>query len=146
MLRNTNLASILSKSKYIKRYMDLNFEDHELSCFDLTLKQLNPLAYIDRTSDNQKSTRMVKSWGRIEKMKILKIHLQWSFRLARSGFQLCLALLQMLVGSEMDQGKVWTHGVSISKQMKNWNSVFKENPQAYPSMVRVWVCRFKAWS
>ena len=82
MLRSSNLASISPNSKYIERYRDLNFEDHELSCFDLTSKQLNLLAYIDRTSDNQKSTRMVKNCGRIEEMKILKNYLRRSFNLA----------------------------------------------------------------
>jgi hypothetical protein len=61
MLRITNLASIFSNSKYIERYRDLNFEDHELSCFDLTSKQLNLLAYIGTTSANQKSQRIVKN-------------------------------------------------------------------------------------
>jgi hypothetical protein len=60
MLRSLNLASILSNSKYMRRYMELNFEDHELSCFDLTSKQLNLVTYIGRTSDNQKSTRIVE--------------------------------------------------------------------------------------
>ncbi|KAI5415943.1 hypothetical protein KIW84_041107 [Lathyrus oleraceus] len=46
MLKSLNLASILSNSKYMKRYRELNFEDHELSCFVLTSKQLNLVAYI----------------------------------------------------------------------------------------------------
>jgi hypothetical protein len=61
MLRSSNLTSILSNSKYIGRYRELNFEDHDLSCFDLTSKQLNLVAYIGRTSDNQKSTRIVEN-------------------------------------------------------------------------------------
>jgi hypothetical protein len=60
MPRSSNLTSILSNSKYIERYRELNFEDHDLSCFDLSSKQLNLLAYIGRTSDNQKSTRIVE--------------------------------------------------------------------------------------
>ena len=55
------MASILSNSKYIERYMDLKIEVHDLSCFDLTSKQLNLVAYIGRTSANQKSKRMVKN-------------------------------------------------------------------------------------
>jgi hypothetical protein len=54
----TNLTSIQPNSKYIERYMELNFEVYELSCFDLTLKQLNLLAYIGRTPDNQGSKRI----------------------------------------------------------------------------------------
>ena len=54
----TNLTSIHPNSKYIERYMELKFEVHELSCFDLTSKQLNLLAYIGRTSDNQRSKRI----------------------------------------------------------------------------------------
>ena len=48
------MTSISSNYKYIERYMDLKFEVHELSCFDLTLKQLNLVAYIGMTSANQK--------------------------------------------------------------------------------------------
>jgi hypothetical protein len=76
MLRSSNLASIFSNSKYIKRYMDLNFEDHELSCFDLTSKQLHLVAYIGRTSANQKSQRIVKNRERIEEMKFQKFNLR----------------------------------------------------------------------
>jgi hypothetical protein len=47
------------------------------------------------------------------------------------------ALLQMLDGIEMDQGKVWTLDFSISKQSEISNSIFKENIQAYPLTVRV---------
>jgi hypothetical protein len=60
MPRSSNLASILSNFKYMRRYRELDFEDHELSCFDLTSKQLNLVAYIGRTSDNQKSTRIME--------------------------------------------------------------------------------------
>ena len=66
MLRSSNLAESLSNCKYIGRNKELNFEDHDLSCFNLTSKQLNLLAYIGRTSDNQKSTRIMKNWVRIE--------------------------------------------------------------------------------
>ena len=57
----TGLASILSNSKYIERYRGLNFEDHDLSCFDLTSKQLDLVAYIGRTSDNQRSRRIMEN-------------------------------------------------------------------------------------
>ena len=75
------MTSIFSNSKYIKRYRDLNFEDHELSCFDLTSKQLNLLAYIGRTSDNQRINRMEQEFERIEEFIISEKYLQW-----RSGF------------------------------------------------------------
>ena len=58
MALSTNLTLIYPNSKYIERYMELKFEVHELSCFDLTSKQLNLLAYIGRTSDNQGSKRI----------------------------------------------------------------------------------------
>ena len=58
---SSNLASIYPNSKYIERYKELKFEVHDLSCFDLTSKKLNLVAYIGRTSANQKSKRMVKN-------------------------------------------------------------------------------------
>ena len=70
MALSTNLASIYPNSKYIERYKELKFEVHDLSCFDLTSKQLNLVAYIGRTSDNQGSKRIMENWVRIEEMKI----------------------------------------------------------------------------
>ena len=55
------MTSILPNFKYIERYMDLNFEDHDLSCFNFTSKQLDLVAYIGRTSDNQKLSRIVEN-------------------------------------------------------------------------------------
>jgi hypothetical protein len=43
----------------------------------------------------------------------------------------------MLNGVGMDQGKGKTLGVSISRIVGDSNSIFKENLQAYPLMVRV---------
>jgi hypothetical protein len=43
----------------------------------------------------------------------------------------------MLDGVEMDQEKLWTLGVSISKTVEDSNSIFNENHQAYPLNVRV---------
>jgi hypothetical protein len=57
----TNLASIHPNSKYIERHMELKFEVHDLSCSDLTSKQLNLLAYISRTSDNQGTKRIMEN-------------------------------------------------------------------------------------
>jgi hypothetical protein len=81
MALSSNLASIHSNSKYIERYMELKFEVHELSCFDLASKQLNLLAYIGRTSDNQRINRIEQEFERIEEFKISGKYLQW-----RSGF------------------------------------------------------------
>jgi len=81
MALSSNLTSIHSNSKYIERYMELKFEVHELSCFDLTSKQLNLLAYIGRTSDNQRINRIEQEFERIEEIKISGKYLQW-----RSGF------------------------------------------------------------
>ena len=71
-----NLTSILTNSKYIERYEELNFEVCQLSCFDLTSKQLNLLAYIDRTSDNQRSNRIDENLVGIEEKKISGKYLQ----------------------------------------------------------------------
>jgi hypothetical protein len=49
-----NMTSNSSNSKYIKRYVELKNEVHDLSCFDLALKQLNLLAYIGGTKENQR--------------------------------------------------------------------------------------------
>ena len=70
------MASIFSNSKYIERYRDLDFEDNELSCFELTSKQLNLVAYIGRTSANKKSIKIVEKWGIVEEDKFLKFHLR----------------------------------------------------------------------
>ena len=77
MALSSNLASIHSNSKYIERYMELKFEVHELSCFDLTSKQLNLLAYIGRTSDNHKINGIEQQFKRIEDFKISVNYLQW---------------------------------------------------------------------
>ena len=81
MALSLNLASIRSNSKYIERYMELKFEVHELSCFDLASKQLNLLVYICRTSDNQRINGIEQEFDRIEEIKIYGKYLQW-----RSGF------------------------------------------------------------
>ena len=76
MTLSSNLTSIHSNSKYIERYMELKFEVHELSCFDLTSKQLKLLAYIGRTSDNQRINRIEQEFERIEEFKISENYLQ----------------------------------------------------------------------
>ena len=48
-----------------------------------------------------------------------------------------MSKLQMLDGVEMDQREGMTLGVSISITVRDSNSIFKENLQAYP--LRVWV-------
>ena len=80
----TNLTSIQTNSKYIERYMELNFEVDELSCFDLTSKQLNLLAYIGRTSDNQGSKRIDENQEESKSLKFMQITLKWRSELARS--------------------------------------------------------------
>ena len=77
MALSSNLASIHSNSKYIERYMELKFEVHELSCFDLASKQLKLLAYIGRTSDNQRINRIEQEFERIEDFKISGKYLQY---------------------------------------------------------------------
>jgi hypothetical protein len=77
MALSSNLTSIHSNSKYIERYVELKFEVHELSCFDLTSKQLNLLAYTGRTSDNQRINRIEQEFERIEEFKIYEKYLQW---------------------------------------------------------------------
>ena len=70
MALSSNLTSIHSNSKYMERYMELKFEVHELSCFDLASNQLNLLACIGRTSDNQRINRIEQEFERIEEIKI----------------------------------------------------------------------------
>jgi hypothetical protein len=70
MALSSNLTSIHSNSKYIERYVELKFEVHELSCFDLISKQLNLLAYIGRTSDNQRINGIEQEFKRIKEFKI----------------------------------------------------------------------------
>ena len=84
MALSSNLTSIHSNSKYIGRYMELKFEVHELCFFDLTLKQLNLLAYIGRTSDNQRINRIEQEFKRIEEFKFFANYLQWRSEFARS--------------------------------------------------------------
>jgi hypothetical protein len=55
--------------------MELKFEVHELSCFDLASKQLDLLAYIGRTSDNQRINRIEQELERIEEIKISEKYL-----------------------------------------------------------------------
>ena len=76
MLRSSNLTSILSNSKYIERYRELKFEDHDVSCFNLTSKQLNLVDYIGRTSDNQRINIIEQKFERIEEIKISGKYLQ----------------------------------------------------------------------
>ena len=70
MLRSSNLTSIYPNSKYIEIYKELKFEVHDLSFFHLTSKQLNLVAYIGRTLDNQGSKIIMENLVRIEEMKI----------------------------------------------------------------------------
>ena len=81
MTLSSNLISIHSNSKYIKRHVELKSEVHDLSCFDLTSKQLNLLAYIGRTSDNQRINGIEQEFKRIEEFKISKKYLQWRSQL-----------------------------------------------------------------
>ena len=53
------MPSEFSNSHYIERYMELKIEEYELSCFDLTSNQLNLIAYIGRSSDNQRTSKMM---------------------------------------------------------------------------------------
>ena len=76
--------------------MDLNFEDHELSCFDLTSKQLKLLAYIRRISYNQRINRIEQGFERIEEFKISGKYLQCYVELDLSCFNPCLITLREL--------------------------------------------------
>ena len=80
--------------------MELKFEVHELSCFDLVSKQLNLLAYIGRTSKNSRINGIEQQFKRIEEFKISANYLQWRSELARSWSESCLASLQLLAGEE----------------------------------------------
>ena len=84
MALSTNLASIHPNSQYIERYKELKFEVHDLSCFDLTSKQLKHLAYIGRTSAKTIITRIEQETRRIEEIKFSAKYLQWRSELARS--------------------------------------------------------------
>ena len=75
MLRSSNLASIFPNSKYIERYTELKLEMHDLSCFDLTSKELDLVAYIGRTSAITKFSLDLEYGGRIKEMKFCEIHL-----------------------------------------------------------------------
>ena len=92
----TNLTSILTNSTYIERYEELSFEVYQLSCFDLTSKQLNRLAYIGRTSDNQRIKRIEQDWERVEEMKYSGKYLQWCAELDLACFNPCLITLREL--------------------------------------------------
>ena len=76
--------------------MELKFEVHELSCFDLASKQLNLLAYIGRTSDNQRINRIEQDLERIEEIKISGKYLQCCAELGLFCFNSCLILLRKL--------------------------------------------------
>ena len=117
MTLSSNMASIHSNSKYIERYMELKFDVHELSCFDLASKQLNLLAYIGRTSDNQRINIIEQEFERIEEFKISGKYLQW-----RSGFNWscscsCLISLQMLT----------EEGLKVEKVVDPWSFEFQNS-------------------
>ena len=117
MALSTNLTSSYPKSKYIERYMELNFEVCELSCFDLTSKQLKLLAYIGRTSNNQRINGIEQEFGRIEEFKISRKYLQ-----CRSGFNgswscLCLVSLHLLAGE----------GLNGLEAMDSWRIEFQNS-------------------
>ena len=97
---STNMTSNSSNSKYIKRYIELKNEVHDLSCFDLASKQLNLLAYIGRTSDNSRINGIEQQFKRIEEFKISANYLQWRSEHDGSWSELCLGLLQLLAGKE----------------------------------------------
>ena len=76
--------------------MKLKFEVYELSCLGLASKQLNLLAYIGRTTDNQGIKRIEQDQERIKEIKISGKYLQWRSEFNYSWFGLCLILLSML--------------------------------------------------
>jgi hypothetical protein len=66
---STKITSNSSNSNYIKRYVELKNEVHDLSCLDLASKKLNLLAYIGSTSDNTRINGIEQDSRRIEEFK-----------------------------------------------------------------------------
>ena len=118
--------------------MELKFEVHELSCFDLASKQLNLLAYIGRTSDNQRINRIEQEFERIEEIKISGKYLQW-----RSGFNwswscLCLILLHLLA----------EEGLSAYKAVNSWRFEFQNSGNSTSNsneFLKFIFCKVRVW-